>query len=229
MPLAVVTGANRGIGLTLVKRLRRTGYEVAACCRAPSDARDLAAFADEAGGVAIHALDVTDDAAALGVAAGMADRSVDLLVANAGVFGGSRQTFAGFSAPDFLHTLNVNTVGVARTIEAFLPLVEKGAEKKIAAVSSGMGGVAEAGGGYYAYRASKAALNMLVRAAAQDLAGRGIVALALCPGWVRTDMGGPHAAVSPEESAQGLVDVIRGAGPAESGRFIRYNGERLAW
>jgi len=240
MPLAVVTGANRGVGLALVKRLRETGYEVAACCREPADADDLRAFAQAAGGVAIHALDVTDDAAASGVAAGMADRSVDLLIANAGVFGGSRQTFEDFSAADMLQTLNVNTVGVARTIEAFLPLVDKGAEKKIAAISSGMGGIAETGGSYYAYRASKAALNMFLKLYAAEEPEVHFTALA--PGLIDTAMQAYISTIeddadyetiqrlkaarntpdmpSAEEAARSIIDILDKLKQRESGAFV---------
>ena len=126
--------------------------------------------------------------------------------------------------------LRANTLAPLRMIEAFLDHLRAGEGKTIASVSSKMGSIADnRGGGQYIYRSSKAALNAAMRSVALDLAGEGIKAVILHPGWVRTDMGGPAALIDAPESVAGMKQVIDGLTPDRSGRFFNYDGQEISW
>ena len=113
--------------------------------------------------------------------------------------------------------------------ERFVEQVARSERKLIVNISSVMGSIAENGGGHYIYRSSKAALNMVTRGLAADLADRGITAVSLHPGWVQTDMGGENAAVTPPNSVAGMRRVIERLTTADSGGFFRYDGAEIAW
>lgn len=230
MPAALITGANRGLGLELARQYARDGWRVMACARSP-DAPALHELVDESGlRVSAHALDVTDGPAITKLAATLAGEPVDVLLNVAGVFGGDRQRFGAQDYDDWKHVLDVNVLGPMRIAEAFIGHLEAGEQKKIVSLTSRMGSIADnTSGGYYAYRSSKAALNAVVKSLAVDLAPRGIIAVPIHPGWVRTDMGGPSAPLSVEASAAGIRKVIAGLTPADSGRFLCHDGSELPW
>jgi len=238
MPTALITGANRGLGLEFARQYAREGWRVMACARSP-DAPALRALAEESGSrVSVHALDVTDGAAVAALAVALSGQPVDVLLNVAGVIGGGREPAAGggrqrFGAQDYedwKHVLDVNVLGPMRMAEAFIGHLEAGEQKKIVSLTSRMGSIADnTSGGYYVYRSSKAALNAVVKSLAIDLAPRGIIAVPIHPGWVRTDMGGPSAPLSVEDSAAGIREVIAGLAPADSGRFLRHDGSELPW
>jgi NAD(P)-dependent dehydrogenase (short-subunit alcohol dehydrogenase family) len=125
--------------------------------------------------------------------------------------------------------LRVNLMAPMKMAEAFVAHVAASTQKKIVAISSTEGSSPNAKGGIYAYRTSKAALNMLMQNLAPDLAPRGIVTAAFCPGWIRTRMGGPTAPLEAPPSIAGLRRVIDGLTPANSGKFWLWNGTRLPW
>lgn len=237
MPTALITGANRGLGLEFARQYAREGWRVMACARSP-DAAALRALAEEsASRVSVHALDVTDGAAVTALAAALAGQPVDVLLNVAGVIGGGpavagggRQRFGAQDYEDWRHVLDVNVLGPMRMAEAFIGQLEAGEQKKIVSLTSRMGSIADnTSGGYYVYRSSKAALNAVVKSLAIDLAPRGIIAVPIHPGWVRTDMGGPSAPLSVEDSAAGIRKVIAGLTTADSGRFLRHDGSGLPW
>ena len=232
MQRSFITGANRGIGFGLVRHLLARGDRVFAGCRNPEQAYELNALQHEHGDqLSVVPLDVTDPAAVNSAAAtlqGLTD-GLDLLINNAGV-GGGRQNLGGLQPDDLLATLRVNTVGPLLVSQALLPLLKKGRRPAIINITSRMGSVDDnCSGGSYAYRASKAALNMVNKSLAVDLAGAGIIAVVIHPGWVQTDMGGAHARISVDTSVQGMLAVIAGLSASDTGRFLAWDGEEIPW
>ena len=231
MSTVLVTGANRGIGLEFVRQYAEAGDTVIAACRDPSAAGELAAVAEGCGGrVSLAQLDVADDASAAALRGEVGERPIDIVIANAGVMGPSRQhqpdslDFAGW-----LETLSVNTLGPVRTAAALLPNLKRGQGKRLIAITSGMGSSGEAGGGYLAYRSSKAALNNAWRNLAIALRGDGVVCVAMSPGWVKTDMGGAGAELTPAQSVAAMRQRIAAFTAKDSGRFVSLNGKDVAW
>lgn len=225
-----ITGANRGIGLEFVRQLLQRGDTVEAGVREPSKAEQLQELAREAGErLRIHALDVQDSASLLAFAVSVGEQPLDILVNNAGIHG-KWQGLTELDPEDVLRTYTVNTLGPLRLTALLLPALLKSATRKAVHVSSLMGSIQlNAEGGVYGYRMSKAALNMGVRSMARDFREQGLVTAAISPGWVKTDMGGPDAPLSPEESVRGMLRVIDSLGPEHSGRFFEFNGEELPW
>jgi len=230
MPTTLITGCSRGIGLELTKFYAGEGWRVIATCRDPNGANNLAEVAEGNAQVSIHPLDVTDQASVAALSNALGDTPIDLLFNNAGTLGDrERQGFGSLDYDSWRWELEVNLLAPVRMVEAFVDNVAASEGKQVAVVSSILGSLAEASGGLYAYRTSKAAVNMAVRAMASDLAAQGISVVTFHPGWVRTDMGGPSAAVAPEDSAAGLAGVLAGFGPQDTGRFMRYDGAELEW
>jgi len=220
----LVTGANRGLGLEMVKRYAARGWRVHAC------ARDTAGLAGLATGVVAHRLEVTDQAAVKALAATLAGEAIDLLINNAGVSGHEAGTLGTLDAAVWKRTFEINALAPLLVAEAFVEHVARSSQRKLMAISSRLGSIEQnSEGGRYAYRASKTALNMAWRSLAADLRGRGIVCTVLHPGWVRTDMGGKQAPLSIEESVAGLLATIDALGPADSGGFRNYDGKPLPW
>ncbi|MCQ8183883.1 SDR family oxidoreductase [Parvularcula maris] len=227
MTTVLITGANRGIGLELTRHYAGEGATVHACCRTPSEARELSGIA---GSVHIHQLDTTDHGR-LGELAKEISEPIDIVIANAGIYGlpDEDQSFEKVSAENLSRTLEVNLTGTVETLRAFLPHARRSEGKKLVAITSKMGSIADASQGAVAYRVSKTALNMAMTCAAAELKGEGIAVGTLHPGWVRTDMGGPNGNISPEESAKGLAKVIEGLKPSDKATFTSFSGEDLPW
>ena len=157
-------------------------------------------------------------------------QAVGLLLNNAGVGGARGQTIGNIDYAAWAKVLDVNTMGPMRVSEAFLDHVARSDRKLIVTVTSGMGSIADnSSGGSIAYRSSKAAVNMVVRSLAIDLAPRNITCVVVNPGWVQTEMGGPHATLTPAESVTRLRRLIDTLGPAQSGKFFNHDGREYAW
>jgi NAD(P)-dependent dehydrogenase (short-subunit alcohol dehydrogenase family) len=219
----LITGANRGIGLALAQEARRRGHDVIGTARDVDDADLLRET-----GARVLPLDVTSDDSARALVQALGETPIDVLVNNAGMLVGDALGEFDFARMD-LH-FQVNAIGPVRVANALLPLLRTGQAKKIVCISSQMGSIADnSSGGYYAYRMSKAALNMAVRSMGQDLQRGGFTVVALCPGWVSTDMGGPRAPVSPAHSAEALVTLVQRLGPSDTGHFFNRHGEPIAW
>lgn len=228
----VVTGANRGIGLELVKQLSERGDSVEACARNPRDAADLQALAGDR--VHIHPLDVTSPSSVHALARALDGVPIDILFNVAGVYGGPsqsiRQMADDLALQDVADTYQVNAMGPLRMSVALLPNVRRGTAKKLVHVTSGMGSISDnTSGGYYAYRMSKAALNMMSRSLAVDLKSEGITSVVINPGWVQTDMGGRSAPTPVSESVRGILREVDRATVADSGEFLNWRGNRYAW
>ena len=222
MPTAVVTGANRGIGLEWVRQLLDKGWNVHAGYRT-----------DEGGlsgtGANYHQLDVTSKVSVEAFAASLPDR-VDLLVNNAGVADGRWRSIEDIDHEQVLKVLDINSVGPVRVTQALLSRLGGDEMSTIAMVSSLMGSVEDCTSGRsYAYRASKSALNMFSAAMKNELRDDNISVVILHPGWVQTDMGGPNATVTPLDSIAGMIQRVEEQTLELSGRFVQYDGESLPW
>lgn len=227
MPTVMITGANRGLGLEMVKQYAADGWEVIACCRHPQMASQLKEFD---GKVEVYALDVSDEASVKSVKKAIKDQPIDVLVNNAGVYLDQGKGFGQLQGQDWLTTMAVNVVGPFRMAQHFVDNLGKGREKKIVMISSQMGSISDNSmGGSYLYRSSKAALNAASKSLALDLKPSGVTVLILHPGWVLTDMGGPNALLKPEQSVQGMRQVITQKSIEDSGRFWSWSGKELPW
>lgn len=214
-----ILGASRGIGLGLVREFRSRGWQVIASERSHSD--PLHAAADE--GVQIVTADVTDPASY--AALPIADSSLDAIIVNAGITGAAHQSAEKATAEEVAHVMMTNAFGPARAAKALLPKLRDGGT--LGFMSSLMGSITDSSGGYELYRSSKAALNMLAKGIAEQNAGpRGVEVLSLHPGWVQTDMGGPNATLTVDQSVSGLADVIGNSGGGGF-RYVEYSGREL--
>jgi NAD(P)-dependent dehydrogenase (short-subunit alcohol dehydrogenase family) len=231
MSSVLITGANRGLGLEFVRQYAQEGWTVYAATRDPGSAGKLQQVAKAHPDlVKVLPLDVTDAQSVKRAAAEIADVSIDVLINNAGIFGGSKQRVGNMDYDAWAEILNVNTMGPMRVIEAFIEHVARSERKVIVNMTSGLGSMADnTTGGYIAYRTSKAALNMLAKSAAVELAPRGITSVVMNPGWVQTDMGGPSATMTVEASISALRRIIAKLDIQQSGKFFHHNGSEYAW
>ena len=157
-------------------------------------------------------------------------QAIDLLLNNAGVGGARGQTIGNIDYEAWAKVLEVNTLGPMRVSEVFVDHVARSERKLIVTLTSGMGSIADnTAGGSIAYRSSKAAVNMVMRSLAIDLAPRGITCVVVNPGWVQTDMGGPNANLTPAESVTRLRHLIENLGPRHSGKFFNHDGRQYDW
>ena len=227
----MVTGANRGIGLEYVRQYAQSGAYVIACCRHPELATQLCSLATKhTNNVIVHALDVSDDAQINALKVAIGSRPIDVLINNAGVYGGGNQRLGECDNSEWLRTLQVNSIAAYKIISVFADNVARSTKKTIVGMTSKMGSMDDNGsGGCYMYRSSKAALNAILKSAAVDLRSRGVIVLTLHPGWVRTDMGGSGALISAQTSVTGLRKIIDNAGLENSGKFYQYNGAEVPW
>ncbi len=231
MPSTLITGANRGLGLEFARQYVADGWQVYASCRDPESASELHRLADASGGkLRILQLDVTDLASVRAAAEELEGQAIDILLNNAGVGGARGQTIGNIDYDSWASMLDVNTMGPLRVSEAFVRHVAGSERKLIVTLTSGMGSIADnTSGGSFGYRSSKAAVNMVMRSLAIDLAPRGVTCVVVNPGWVQTDMGGPHATASPAESVTRLRRLIDRLTPKDSGRFFNHDGREYAW
>lgn len=230
MSSVLITGANRGIGLELARQYAADGWQVFATARDPNAAPDLAALAKASGGtVSVFALEVTDVDAVDRLAAALRGKALDVLINNAGVAVRDGMNFGETNPDSWARAFMVNTIAPTKVSEALLPNLLAGKGKTIGMLSSRLGSHTYNNGGYLAYRATKAALNSVVRTMAAELKDKGIMTVALHPGHVRTDMGGAAAPVVPTASAAGLRKVLAGMTAAKNGGFFDFEGNELAW
>lgn len=207
----LITGANRGIGLSLADKYRRDGTTVTATARTPN------------GG---EVLDVTDPAQHTALAAKLEGQPIDLLICNAGVYLDKGQSLdGGYPEQMWADSFATNVMGVFLTVQALLPNLRAAKSSKIAIISSMMASQERAPGGSYIYRASKAAVLNLGRNLAADLRPEGIAAGIYHPGWVRTDMGGGSADISADEATDGLKSRFAQLSLATTGCFETWDGK----
>ncbi|MEM7541013.1 MAG: SDR family oxidoreductase [Pseudomonadota bacterium] len=228
MATVLITGANRGIGLELVKCYAGEGDKVFACCRSPNDAGSLSEIA---GDIEIVELQVTEQASVEALAQSLSGEPIDILINNAGILGPDpeAQTALTMDYEGFAETFEVNSIAPVRVMQALVSNLKAAAAPKVVNITSQMGAISLDTTMAYAYCASKAALNKFMRLAAIDLRTEGIDVCVIHPGWVQTDMGGENAAITPAESAAGIVQTIGKLNPDTSGSFWKWDGEVHDW
>ena len=208
----LIVGASRGIGLGLAKEFKSRGWDVTGTER--SQSTELHAL----DGVVITRIDVTDPSTF------DVDGEFDAVIVNAGITGAKHQSSEQATADEVAEVMMTNAFGPAHLGKKLLPQIKQGGS--LSFMSSLMGSIEDSSGGYELYRTSKTAQNMLAKGIAEQDAGeRGVAVLSLHPGWVQTDMGGPNAHITVEESAEGLADVIENASGGYA--YVDYTGKEL--
>ena len=223
MATIAITGAARGIGLELTRQYAAAGDQLLAFCRNPQKADALNRLAAETGKVRVIGMDVADDASVKRAAA----EAVDVLLNVAGISGPSRPELEASDWAMWQESFDVMTMGPLRVLQAFLPRMQAGA--KVINITSQIAASTWPTGGFYAYGAAKAGLNRMMRSVAIDLRDRGIIVGLVHPGWVQTDMGGPNAEITSQESAEGIRKVTQAWTLDRSGDFLKWNGETHPW
>jgi NAD(P)-dependent dehydrogenase (short-subunit alcohol dehydrogenase family) len=209
----LITGANRGLGFEFARQYATDGWRVFAACRNPATASELRRLAqDRRGRLTIVAMDVTDAECVKNAATQLQNVAIDVLINSAGIAGVTGQKTGNVDYESWAHVFDVNTMGPLRVLESFTDHLARSERRLVVTITSGMGSLADnTSGGSIAYRSSKAAVNMVMRSAVIDLAPRRITCVLVNPGWVRTDMGGPKAPLSPQESVTAMRRI--GSGP----------------
>ena len=226
MPTVLITGANRGIGLELAKQYAGDGWSVIATARDPKNADGLNALK---GDIRLEALEVTDQKQIAALAKALKGTAIDVLLNNAGMLTGY-ESFGETDTESWLQTLHVNTIAPLKLTEALVEHVAASQQKKVASITSGMGSIgSHASTGAYAYRSSKAALNMTWHSLAIEVKRQGIIAAVIDPGWVKTRMGGRSAPTPPEQSVGEMRQLIERLAPDDSGAFLKRDGSRHGW
>ena len=227
-PHLFITGANRGIGLEMVKQFAQSNWQISACCRNPATATELSALAQANADIKLYALDVTDYQAVANLASQLKDTSFDLLINNAGIYGPKGSSLDNLDLEAWRQVFETNTIAPLKLIQAFTPHVAASEGKRIAVLSSKMGSISDnQSGSAYIYRSSKTALNQVIKSLSIDLSPQGIQVIALHPGWVRTEMGGPNGLIDTTESVTGLKNVM--TSEIKTGHFYNYDGSEIAW
>jgi NAD(P)-dependent dehydrogenase (short-subunit alcohol dehydrogenase family) len=223
MATVLITGCDTGLGVEFARQYAADGYRVIATCLDPSSARETAGIR---GNIELVKLDVTDHAEIEALSKRLADDAVDILLNNAGI-ARPHPPFGQTDYTNWRRILEANLIGPMKMAESFVEHIARSDQKMMAFVSSRMGSIElNNSGASYAYRSSKAGLNMIVKTLAIDLASRGICALALHPGWAATEPGGR---VPVAESVAGMRGVIHRAGPHHTGSFVTYHDQPLPW
>lgn len=223
MATIVITGCDTGLGVEFARQYAAEGHKVYATCLSPETAQETRAIP---GDVEVQKLDMTDHAGIAAFAAALGGRPVDILLNNAGI-GRPHPPFGETDYANWRRILETNLIGPMKLVETLVENVAASELKMVAFVSSRMGSIAlNQSGGSYAYRSSKAGLNMVVKGLAVDLAPRHISVIALHPGWAATEPGGR---VPVEESVAGMRGVIHRAGRHHTGIFQTYHDQPLPW
>ncbi len=227
--VALIVGANRGIGLGVAGEFLARGWSVIATARQPDQASALHALAERhPGRVRIERLDMNDPDGIDAFGSSMRDQTLDIVLVNAGVAGPDHRSATAATEDEIGRLMFTNAIAPIRLSRRLMDRIRRDSGV-LAFTSSVMGSVALNPGGHELYRASKAALNSLSRGLHAEMAGRRVTVLTLHPGWVRTDMGGPIAAVGVEDSARGMVEVMLSQQGGHRHRFLDYLGKEIAW
>ncbi|MBM3503413.1 MAG: SDR family oxidoreductase [Alphaproteobacteria bacterium] len=237
MPSILITGANGGLGVELTRQYSADGWRVLAAVRDPARASDLDPIVRASGGgVTLHRLDVNDRAQITALAKDLASESIDVLLNNAGLMESWDYTFGRIDYALWERILRTNLIAPVNVANAFLAHVARSERKLVVTLSSGLGSMTDntwgkrlSPGRLYMYRSSKAAMNMATKCLSFDLKPRGVAAVVITPGHVRTRMGGPGAPLAAEESITNVRKVIAGLTLKDSGKFFFYTGSEYPW
>ena len=226
MATVLVTGASRGIGSELVKQYSAEGAEVIACVRDTAAAPGLEGVN---GSVRIVQMDTGSPESIAAAAAAVGDQALDVVVNNAGYVGGAKQGIDDVDLAEWHRTLDINTIGPLLIARAFKANLAASGDGKLMNVTSQLAASTWPFGGMLVYSSTKAALSKVAQILALDWKEDPITVALVHPGWVRTDMGGPNAEISAEESASGIRALIAGLSKADSGKFYKWNGDIHPW
>lgn len=240
MPTLFITGANRGLGLGIAQILAGKGWSIHATCRDPAKADALQTLGKaHPGKVTLHRLELLDFAGIAKLGDTLKDATIDVLLNNAGVMNMAQkrfdpalkdQNFGRTDVEDWTGVFQVNVIAPMKMAEALVEPVARSERKVIVTTTSIMGSIElNTSGRWHHYRTSKAAVNQMMRGMAAELRPRGITCFALHPGSVRTEMNSPKAELSIEESTTGIVRVLENASLKDSGKYLQWNGEGMAW
>ena len=226
----LITGASRGIGFALARQYLARGSRVVATARNTGGDDLLALQQQYRDQIELLTLDVTSAQAIAVMQATLTKQPLHLLINNAGLYTSGDDSMDTLDSDIWLNEIRVNTIAPFMVTRALRPNLAATDHATVAMISSKMGSLAEnRSGGAYSYRSSKAALNAVTRSLAHDLACNSISVVALHPGWVRTDMGGPKAPLDTTASAIGLKSVLDKVGPDDNGKFFDYTGVQIPW
>jgi len=221
MATVLITGASRGIGRGFVERFGEAGWRVISTCRDPSSA----GLDGE-----VYPLDVTDPGSIQALSAALAGEPIDLLLNNAGIYGPRTYGLGDIDFDAWTEVLSIDALAPIRVAAALADNVAASDRKLMVFISSIMGSITQTGSSDgIIYRSSKACLNAAVNVLGNGLQSRGVACVLFHPGWVRTDMGGPTAAIDTKTSVRGMFNVIDRLKPEDNGRFINYDGFDIPW
>jgi len=233
MSRVLITGANRGLGLEFARQYSADGWEVIATARNPKQSKELERLA-KSKSVSLEALDVASDDSVKHLVEVLSGRPLDLLILNSAIFTREGNKLGELNFAGWRDSFETNVLGAMRVAQALIENVAASKRKQIVAISTGMGSLETLGttigfGSAYQYRTSKVALNMAMLILAKEVERRGISVLVFSPGWVQTDMGGPNAELTPEESIAGMRKVLEGEPMELTGKFLSYDGSTWPW
>ena len=226
----LITGTNRGIGLEFVKHYIKNNEKVIATCRNRNSAKDLLELENTTNNLSLVELDVSNPNSINNFTSKIAGLPIDTFISNAGVSGPKNIEFGNFDAKEWLDVFNINTIAPLIITQKILKNLRLGKDKKLVFISSKVGSIEDnTSGGMYIYRTSKTALNQVIKSLSIDFKDENFIAVALHPGWVQTDMGGPNALIDTKTSVKGLIEVIDSLTLKNSGKFYNYDGSPIPW
>ncbi len=230
MATVFITGANRGLGLEFVKQYAQQGQNVIACSRNFSQATELSHLATLHPNIQLHELNVMDEDQITELTTVFKNQPIDVLIHNAGVGGFQCEKLGGMDQKGWIEVLTVNTVSPMLITQALLANILASKAKTIIGLTSILASIDDnSSGGRYSYRASKAALNQIIKSLACELSDDGVKAAVIHPGWVKTEMGGADGKITPAQSITGMMKVIENLQTKHSGSFFAYDGTQLPW
>ena len=230
MITVLITGANRGIGLELVKHYLDHGVRVIGTYRKTTSSKELTQICENHKDLKILKLDVSSDESLKNFPDKLNGAPIDIFINNAGVFGPRDSSFGNVTEQGWVAALKVNAIAPLILTQLIIENLRKGSVKKLIYITSKMGSIDDnKGGGSYVYRSSKTALNAVVKSISVDLTNEGMRVALLHPGWVRTDMGGPNGLIDTKTSVSGMIKVIDGLKDSNSGSFFNYDGTNIPW
>lgn len=230
MKTIIVTGANRGIGLELVKQYCNRNYQVIGTYRDETTSGELISMSRNLDNLKVYLLDVSSDQSLKDFSSKLGETPVDIFINNAGVYGPPDSSFSNVDEKNWIPVFQINAIAPLLLTQLIIENLRNGSQKKLIYITSKMGSIDDnKSGGAYIYRSSKTALNSVVKSISVDLAKDDMKVALLHPGWVRTDMGGPNGLIDTTASVSGMTQVIDSLSQSDSGCFFNYDGSKIPW